>query len=84
MSIMLDLPPSMAREAREYATVQGTTLEQMLVYCLVAELERRRKHDETAAKLMEKWRELVRKGRGRMTKPYVLSRADAYPEGEFA
>ena len=31
MSIMVDLPPAMAQEAREYATVQGTTLERM--YC---------------------------------------------------
>ena len=31
MSIMIDLPPAMAQEAREYATVQGTTLERMVV-----------------------------------------------------
>ena len=43
MSIMIDLPPSMAQEAREYATVQGTTLEQMLVDCLKVEIERRRR-----------------------------------------
>ena len=35
MSIMVDLPPAMAQEAREYATVQGTTLERMLFDCLV-------------------------------------------------
>ena len=84
MSIMIDLPPSMAQEAREYATVQGTTLERMLFDYLKAELERRRTQDETATKLMAKWRELVRKGRGRLTEPYVFNRADAYPEGEFA
>ncbi len=27
MSIMVDLPPAMAQEAREYATVQGTRKE---------------------------------------------------------
>ena len=31
MSIMIDLPPAMAQEAQEYASVRGTTLEQMLV-----------------------------------------------------
>ena len=34
MSIMIDLPPSMVQEAREYATVRGTTLERMLFDCL--------------------------------------------------
>lgn len=33
MSIMIDLPPAMAQEAREYATVQGTTIERMLFEC---------------------------------------------------
>ena len=42
MSIMIDLPPAMAQEAREYATVQGTTLERMLLDCIKAEMERRR------------------------------------------
>ena len=46
MSIMVDLPPSMVQEAREYATVRGTTLEWMLLDCLKAELAKRRKSDE--------------------------------------
>ena len=84
MSIMIDLPPAMAQEAREYATVQGTTLERMLLDCIKAEMERRRTRSETAARLMDRWREVVRKGRGRRTDAYVFNRADAYPEGEFA
>ena len=84
MSIMIDLPPAMAQEAQEYATVRGTTLERMLFDCLKAELDRRRKESETATRLMDRWREVVRKGRGRQTEPYVFNRADAYPEGEFA
>ena len=84
MSIMIDLPPAMAQEAQEYATVRGTTLERMLFDCLKAELDRRRKESETATRLMDRWREVVRKGRGRLTEPYVFNRADAYPEGEFA
>ncbi len=43
MSIMVDLPPAMAQEAREYATVKGTTLERMLFDCLKAELERKKR-----------------------------------------
>ena len=84
MSIMIDLPPAMAQEAQEYATIQGTTLERMLFDCLKVELERRRKDGETATRLMDRWREVVRKGRGRRTEPYVFNRADAYPEEEFA
>ena len=84
MSIMIDLPPAMAQEAQEYATIQGTTLERMLFNCLKVELERRRKDSETATRLMDRWREVVRKGRGRRAEPYVFNRADAYPEEEFA
>ncbi len=84
MSIMVDLPPAMAQEAREYATVQGTTLERMLFDYLKTELERRRIQGEKASQLMARWRKVVRKGRGQRTEPYVFNRADAYPEGEFA
>ncbi len=38
MSILIDLPPTMAQEAREYATIQGTTLERLLFDCLKREL----------------------------------------------
>ena len=40
MSIMIDLPPAMAQEAQEYATVRGTTLERMLFDYLKRELDR--------------------------------------------
>ena len=75
MSIMIDLPPAMAHEAREYATVQGTTIERMLFDCLKAELERQREADA----LMSKLDALVEKSRGRLNgKPYKFNRADAY------
>ena len=54
MSIIIDLPPAMEQEAREYATVRGTTLEQMLLDYLEAEMERRRKEGETATRLMDR------------------------------
>ena len=31
MSIHIELPPAMAQEAQGYATIQGTTLEQMFL-----------------------------------------------------
>jgi len=82
MSIMIDLPPAMAQEAREYATVHGTTLERMLFDCLKAELERQREADALMAKLDA----LVRKSSGRLNgRPYKFNRADAYePETVFA
>ena len=82
MSIMIDLPPAMAQEARVYATVQGTTLERMLLDCLKAELDRRHKADEAMAELDA----LVEKSKGRLNgKPYKFNRADAYePETVFA
>ena len=80
MSIMIDLPPAMAQEARDYATVQGTTLERMLLDCIKAEMKRWRTRSETATRLMDRWREVVRKGRGRRVEPYVFNRDDAYPE----
>ena len=81
---MIDLPPAMAQEAREYATVQGTTLERILLDCIKAEMERRRTESETATQLMDRWRAVIRQGRGRRTEPYVFNRADAYSKGEFA
>ena len=49
MSIMVDLPPAMAQEAREYATVQGTTLERMLFDYLKSELAKRHEADKIQA-----------------------------------
>ena len=75
MSIMIDLPPAMAREAQEYATVRGTTLERMLFDCIRAELDRRRKADEVMAELDA----MVLKTSKRLTgEPYKFRRADAY------
>ena len=82
MSITIDLPPAVMQEAREYATVQGTTLERLLFDCLKAELEKRSEVD----KLMAKLDALVENSRGRLKgKPYKFNRADAYePEITFA
>ena len=84
MSIMIDLPSAMVEEAREYASVRGTTLERMLFDCVAAELERSRERRENATRLMAKLDALVKKSHGRLKEPYKFNRADAYPEGEYA
>ena len=74
MSIMIDLPPAMAQEAQEYATVQGTTLERLLFDCIARDMEKRRE----AKRVMAEFDELVQKTSVRRTEPYVFNRADAY------
>ena len=81
MSITIDLPPAMAQEARDYAIVQGTTLERMILDYLGKELWRRHETVEFMAKLDA----LARKTSARLTgEAYKFNRADAYPDGEFA
>jgi len=75
MSIMIDLPPAMAQEAQGYANVQGTTLEQMFLDYLAAELTRKRKADAAMSRLDA----LAKKTGGRLRgDAYVFNRADAY------
>ena len=76
MSIMIDLPPAMAQEAQEYATIRGTTLEQMLFDCIKAELARRRQADF----LVSEFDALVEKTSSRRDRPYQFNRSDAYAE----
>ena len=76
MSIMIDLPPAMAREAQEYVTVRGTTLERMFLDYLKAELQRRRELDSA----MSEFDALVEKTSSRRDEPYKFNRADAYQE----
>ena len=81
MSIMIDLPPAMVQEARDYATMSRETLDQLLVQCVAKELAHRRKVAASMAKLDA----LVKKSHGRLNGvPYKFNRADAYPEGEYA
>ena len=76
MNIMIDLPPAMAREAQEYVTVRGTTLERMFLDYLKAELKKRRELDTA----MSEFDALVEKTSGRRDAPYKFNRADAYQE----
>ena len=82
MCVMLDMPPAMEQEAKDFATVQGITLERMLLDCLKRELARRKEAEEWEAEFDR----LVESSSLRLTgeKPYKFHRADAYPAGEFA
>lgn len=76
MSIMIDLPPALAKEAQEYVTVRGTTLERMFLDYLKAKLKRRREADAA----MSEFDALVEKTSSRRDEPYSFNRADAYAE----
>ncbi len=82
MCIMLDMPPAMEQEAKDLASVQGTTLERMLLDHIEQDLARRRMAKETMSKLDH----LVEKTSRRLNgKSYVFNRADAYePEACLA
>ena len=82
MSITIDLPPTMAQEAYDYATVQGTTLERMFLDYLSSELKRRREADA----IMSRLDELAKRTTARLTgEAYKFNRADAYePETVYA
>ena len=82
MSITIDLPPAMEKEACDYVAVQGTTFERMFLDYLAAELKRRREADEVMSRLDE----LAKKTGARLTgEAYKFNRADAYePETVYA
>ncbi len=69
MSIMIDLPPAMAQEAQGYATIRGTTLEQMLFEYIKSELEKFRAADKVRDYLMRQ--------DGWLPKDYVFNRDEA-------
>lgn len=81
MSIMIDMSSVADAEVREYVANRETTIGQMFVEYLRESIRR----DRVGRGLMDKWRETVRKGRGRIQEPYKFNRADAYePEVSFA
>ncbi len=76
MSITINLPPAMEKEACDYVTVQGTTFERMFLDYLRNELKRRRELDST----MSEFDALVETTSSRRDLPYSFNRADAYAE----
>ena len=69
MSIMIDFPPAMAAEVKEYAMDCGTTMQQVIFDCLRRELERKRESDEVYSYLMNQ--------NGWLPDNYVFSREEA-------
>ena len=53
MSIAVELPPAMEHEAVEYASVRGTTLQQMFLDYLKRELDRTRAEGEIPGRALE-------------------------------
>ena len=53
MSIAVELPPAMEHEAVEYASVRGTTLQQMFLDYLKRELDRMRGEAEIPGRALE-------------------------------
>lgn len=82
MCVMLDMPPAMEQEAKDFAAVQGTTLERILLDYLKHELAKRKETEEWEAEFDR----LVESSSSRLVgeKPYKFCRADAYSAGEFA
>ena len=80
MSIMINIPPAMAQEAREYATVQGTTLERMFLDFIAAEIARRRAAKKSRDEWEQAFKALVKQSEGRLAEPYKFTRQDAYEE----
>ena len=69
MSIMLDMPPTMAQEMQDYAMDCGTTLQQVIFDCLKRELARKRESEDVYAYLMNQ--------SGWLPDDYVFDREEA-------
>ena len=81
MSIMVDVPPAMVEQTKEYEKAIGISLEKMLSDYLLERLRRR----QQAEAAMREWDQLVEQSAGRLSEPYVFNRADAYePETTYA
>jgi len=88
MSLTINLPPAMEKDAQSFMAFEGKTFEQMFLDYLKREFERSRERCRVAD--MDEWEsqfdELVEKSSAGLngTEPYKFNRADAYPEGKFA
>ena len=69
MSIMVDLPPAMAKEVSEYAIDCGTTLQQMIFDCLKRAIARKRESEDVYTYLMNQ--------SGWLPDDYVFNREEA-------
>ena len=69
MCVKIDMPPALERDAQEYATARGMTLERIFLDYLKQELARRRDADEVYDYLMSQ--------HGWLPDDYVFDREEA-------
>ena len=77
MAYVIDMPPVVMQEIRDYERATGRSLEASVVDFVKAELRRRRESDEWEAEFDR----LVESSSSRLqgTEAYKFNRADAYP-----
>ncbi|MBQ6010183.1 MAG: hypothetical protein IJL17_16750 [Kiritimatiellae bacterium] len=80
MSVVIDLPPVMAQEAKGFANIEGISLEKMFLDCIAAELARRRASKDSLDEWEREFKSLVGQSEGRLSEPYKFRRQDAYEE----
>ena len=80
MSVVIDLPPVLAQEAKGVATLNGISVEAMFLDCITAELARRRAAKDSLDEWEREFNSLVAQSEGRLSEPYKFRRQDAYEE----
>ena len=82
MAYVIDMPPDIMQEVRDYEKATGRSLEPRIVEFILQELRRRRSTEDWE----KKFDSLVEASTSRLrgTPAYKFNRADAYAEGEFA
>ena len=82
MAYVIEMPPVVIQEIRDYERATGQSLESSIVEFVKQELRRRQAADDWEARFDR----LVETSSARLrgTPPYNFNRADAYVEGEFA
>ena len=82
MAYVIEMPPVVMQEIRDYEKATGRSLEPSIVEFVKQELRRRQMADDWEARFDS----LVEKSSARLrgTPAYKFNRADAYVEGEFA
>ena len=76
MSLTIQVPPAMEREAVAYAEMRGTTLEAILFECLKREMRERRERE----KRISDFESFVDAHAVDLGVPYKFVRQDAYDE----
>ena len=82
MAYVIDMPPVIMQEVRDYEKATGRSLEPQIVEFIMQELRRRHSDDGWEKKFDSLVETSTSRVRG--TSAYKFNRADAYAEGEFA